>query len=787
MNRFTQTNQNDGCHTYTLKDGQAIPDDARAILCDLVSIDAVPANKVECVFKHVAGALGIQVEGDVSRRSVGRIVKEGGNAANLQFGQAVLNAKGVTISSDGTTHKNENYETKHATVIQENQRLQFFLGLKMSVNHTSETQFEGWTDTIEYIFHLLKESRMCSDDDACIFWNLVTGFHSDHAEDQKKLFRLLKKWKERCRLELLGECAVKRLTDLDYACLIFQGSQVLVQKAGGSLAWDALPEKERNHQLDEMRSQIIRDIGQKEYDKLSPEEKSENDLFLWAGCCMHKEMNAFKGGCVGLDQYWKAHPELEPLILLPNRDNDAAILKAAGTEAAKCAEERSEGGAIKVVSLAGGVFRHKDQKRGQQDTLCFYFDFKKGFILSFPDTSNTQFQSHAEACAVMITYLDLFIEFLVDVQQNKTSGKLNHMEQNVLNSLKDISTCHKICVITLYWQAISVPYMREICGPYAQEDNILWLQELHKRVIKHIDTLIQHPEHLIGPDASDAMGSLNGRAWEHPQAFYAVQSYVPELLHLRELLIYFMKASCVVWLRFMSEFEEGGEISCATQEQIDRAFMEKTNDLNEAAFGMYHQTACVNPTISLSQYNSRQMYKFNGTSDFLQSLSPEMCRWLRKITRRQDSSGINRQEKLKLAEHHQKVAEARTKKDQTNAAKRLAAEQEIDAIIPILTLTELESRLLKGVDRYLTVNDLTCHLKWHKKNGIAGAVTVLGGKRDEKIQLLCAAIERYLEARTSGDFVDAEVEGEEDHPEVTVEDLGGNSDGYDSEEEYYRT
>ncbi|KAJ3714575.1 hypothetical protein DFJ43DRAFT_1215363 [Lentinula guzmanii] len=273
---------------------------------------------------------------------------------------------------------------------------------------------------------------------------------------------------------------------------------------------------------------------------------------------------------------------------------------------------------------------------------------------------------------------------------------------------------------------------------------------------------------MIGPDASDAMGSLDGRTWERPQAFYAVQSYVPELLHLRELLIYFMKASRVVWLRFMSEFEEGGEISCATQEQIDRAFMEKTNDLNEAAFGMYRQTARVNPTISLSQYNSRQMYKFNGTSDFLQSLSPEMRRWFRKITRRQDSSGINRQEKLKLAEHHQKVAEARTKKDQTNAAKRLAAEQEIDAIIPILTLTELESRLLKGVDRYLTVNDLTRYLKWHKKNGIA-------------------AIERYLEARTSGDFVNAEVEGEEDHPEVTVEDLGGNSDGYDSEEEYYRT
>ncbi|KAJ3799346.1 hypothetical protein GGU11DRAFT_777255 [Lentinula aff. detonsa] len=102
---------------------------------------------------------------------------------------------------------------------------------------------------------------MCSEDDARIFWNLVTGFHSDHAEDQKKLFRLLKDWKEICRIESMGKCAVKQLNDLTYACLIFQGSQVLVEKAGGSCTWDALPEEDRTRRLEEMEAQIIRDIG----------------------------------------------------------------------------------------------------------------------------------------------------------------------------------------------------------------------------------------------------------------------------------------------------------------------------------------------------------------------------------------------------------------------------------------------------------------------------------------------------------------------------------------------
>ncbi|KAJ3846752.1 hypothetical protein EV368DRAFT_52323, partial [Lentinula lateritia] len=188
---------------------------------------------------------------------------------------------------------------------------------------------EGWIETAEDLFHLAYRSGLIVEDDARIFWNLVTGFHLDHAADQKKLFELLKKWKEQLEHEVRGESAVKWLTDNEYACLIFQGSQVLVQKAGGPAAWDVLTTKECTRRIDEMRRQIICDIGEAEFQKLSEEEKAEVDLILWAGCCMHKEINAFKGGCVGLDEYWNKHPDLHPPILLPNRDNAAAIRKAA--------------------------------------------------------------------------------------------------------------------------------------------------------------------------------------------------------------------------------------------------------------------------------------------------------------------------------------------------------------------------------------------------------------------------------------------------------------------------
>ncbi|KAJ3780625.1 hypothetical protein GGU10DRAFT_380399 [Lentinula aff. detonsa] len=155
--------------------------------------------------------------------------------------------------------------------------------------------------------------------------------------------------------------------------------------------------------------------------------------------------------------------------------------------------------------------------------------------------------------------------------------------------------------------------------------------------------LITHPEYLIGPDASADKGSLDGHSWERPEAFYASQRYAPDLPYLKSILVDFLMNAKVVWLRFSSEFEPGGAVANATPEQIERAWMLKTNDLNGSAFGMFRQAAKHNPTMSLAQYNSRKMYKLNQTSQFLCSLTPKMRKFLREITCQQDSSGSSRQ------------------------------------------------------------------------------------------------------------------------------------------------
>ena len=87
-------------------------------------------------------------------------------------------------------------------------------------------------------------------------------------------------------------------------------------------------------------------------------------------------------------QQWWPENNLPGPVKLYNRDNAAAVNLGDGTAAATRAEDRSSGGAIKLASLAGAIFRHKDRKRGQQDPLRYFWDHETGLNLCFPDTSN---------------------------------------------------------------------------------------------------------------------------------------------------------------------------------------------------------------------------------------------------------------------------------------------------------------------------------------------------------------------------------------------------------------
>lgn len=172
---------------------------------------------------------------------------------------------------------------------------------------------------------------------------------------------------------------------------------------------------------------------------------------------MHKEMNSVKGGNAALVAWWVEAGLLGPMKLM-NKDNVAAA--AAGpSQACNRAEDVLQAGGVKLVSLVGAIFHHKDDKKGQQDTLQFFFELVIGYMVTFLDTSNTHYQSHCDAAAVLVLYQPLFIEILELVWDKRESGKFTNIKLNVYRALQDAPTVTELCVLVLYAQSISHPYM----------------------------------------------------------------------------------------------------------------------------------------------------------------------------------------------------------------------------------------------------------------------------------------------------------------------------------------
>ena len=257
----------------------------------------------------------------------------------------------------------------------------------------------------------------------------IKGMHTDHAEDQKKLARLIQMWKKLCEHELCGELLLWSMLPEQLLPLLLTESQQKITEAGGPDAWAMLSEEEQAVQNAALLTNICLRFGQEAFDALTEEQKIEVDFFIWAGCCMHKELNSVKGGNAHMMEFWKKACLTGPVPLM-NRDNAAAAM-GGPSNARTRAENVTQAGAVKVASLAGALFNHKDDKKGHHDIFRIFFESSLGYIFSFPDTSNTQYQSYCLAACALIVHLPLYISFLELIRDKKDSGLFNHMEQNV--------------------------------------------------------------------------------------------------------------------------------------------------------------------------------------------------------------------------------------------------------------------------------------------------------------------------------------------------------------------
>jgi hypothetical protein len=153
-------------------------------------------------------------------------------------------------------------------------------------------------------------------------------------------------------------------------------------------------------------------------------------------------------------------------ILLANKDNAAVLQHISDSSDPTSVEQRaldaSSRGGVKATSIAGALFNNKDKKKGQQETHRQYFKTATGKTCTFPDTSNTHFQSHCNAAAELLIHLEDYNKFLEFVRDDKEKMKFSHMEQNLYLALKCPATLTELATLAAYAQIISHPYMRKI-------------------------------------------------------------------------------------------------------------------------------------------------------------------------------------------------------------------------------------------------------------------------------------------------------------------------------------
>lgn len=722
--------------TLHLKDRGRVPERVRRIFRTLVASAHVSAARVTQVLRIVARGLDIDVVGSCDRRTVARAVIEGGVGADLQIVEAMRTAKGAlsrsfvirsdrckgaSINMDGTTHKNRNYVSVHIYVVPADgsPARKYFTGLHTAVNHTSETQFSIVQKFIERLVEIWSSCPLGSHVSVTLLQliDIIRGMNTDHAEDQKKLARLIKQWIHEGRMELQGEHILLQLPSLQQCLIIAEETGQMIDSLGGPVVWQQLDTATQARHHNELWASIARRYGQAAFDAMTPSEKRAADFFVWTGCCMHKDLNAVKGGNARMQQYW-SKAGVAPVKLM-NADNAAATSLDPSSAAAARARDISGFGAVKTVTLLGMHCRNKNDKLGQQDTTGIFFELHTGRPLTFPDTSNTRFQCFCSAAAVVITNLELFRLFIRQVGAKKDSGTFTNIEKNIMLALDDDPTITELLVLAFYNEIISHPYMIVARAP---GQNGLDLGPLHERVIAHIRAILADPEILLS-HAEDAWkrATLDGKPWTNPHVVQRIHELAPSLPHFRGALVDFFEGVLETFIRFSSEFVEGGVVNTMTEEERQSVFLPSTNDCNEGELGSGRQAFRRYGRISLLRHNSATCFDRNGAGDYMDTLSDDVIRWIYAEARRRDAAGSEKKARSEQATYDAEKAASNTREREERAAKVAQREAEIDAVKPITSTDELTQR------RWLKdelIQQLDWFRRWHAQQKTGHTVPV---------------------------------------------------------------
>lgn len=570
----------------------------------------------------------------------------------------------------------------------------------------------------------------------------LTGMNTDHAADQQKLVRLVMKWKKETILIDLGLEETLAHDAPGILDMIHRENAEKMRAVGGAAAWDLLSEEEQaKHDLNAVQK-VLRELGEAAYANLSDARKHDLELFVWAGCCMHKELNSVKGGNTSMQAFWSKNNLVGP-VRLANRDN-AAILDSActvselTTDAERRAAEVSSCGAIKLASLAGALFNHKDDKKGQQDSYKIWMKENHACNLKFPDTSNTRYQSYPDALAVLLVRRLSSINYMYRIKDRKASRTLNHMEQNILTGLHDIPTLTEAAVNVLYAQAVTHPYMLKVRAPGTESVNALDLGPLHENICSFIQRLIDNPDLLIGPDASYLTGSMDGIPWGDTDAVDTVMAMLPELPHIRGALVAFLEGALETWTRFSAEYAPDGVIARTSSSDRRRAWLPATNDINEGALGNLRLHARSKPNSTIFAHNALATSKRNHTEAFLvATCNSDDETFIRREGRDRDASGRSAKIRKKQHVYDDCIVEKKLLNDEKKAAGEEKRRAELASTNLITDLKEIRGLNCAQLDLQIELHrELKVHPMGPKSHYLRKAA---------KVTVLTEAIQHYLE------------------------------------------
>ncbi len=130
-----------------------------------------------------------------------------------------------------------------------------FAGVHASEDHKSETQFKGFLGALQHFVEVINSSPLAREEDLDLQISELAakllGMHSDHAEDQKKLARLISQWKLSISRDSLGHSALRKLSKVDLLKLLDAAQKEKITELGGEAIWDTFTAVEQARLSDE--------------------------------------------------------------------------------------------------------------------------------------------------------------------------------------------------------------------------------------------------------------------------------------------------------------------------------------------------------------------------------------------------------------------------------------------------------------------------------------------------------------------------------------------------------